>query len=198
MSSSTPFEPRDIARIAVFAAIIIALGAVIIPLPGGIPITGQTLGVMLAGAILGARRGTLAVTVVLVLAAIGLPVLAGGRGGLIVFVSPTSGYLIGWLAGAFITGLIAHSGAKISWLRTLAGAVIGGVLAVYAFGIPVQTIMMNLPPDAALLAAVPFLPGDLIKAVATAVLVSALYRAYPRAFPFSSKAVEQEKHVASA
>jgi biotin transport system substrate-specific component len=128
---------RDLARIAIFAALIAVLGMVTIPLPWGVPITAQTLGVMLAGAVLGPRKGPLAVLLVLALAAIGLPVLSGGRGGLGVFVGPTAGYLIGWIAGALVVGLIVHSG-RFTWWRTAVGTVVGGILVVYAFGIPVQ------------------------------------------------------------
>ena len=78
---------RDLAQIAVFAALSAALG-----LPGAlslgavaVPLTFQTLGVMLAGAVLGARKGFLAVLLLLVLAAAGLPLLSGGRGGLVYF-----------------------------------------------------------------------------------------------------------------
>lgn len=80
MSSTRSTPARDLAQIAVFAALIIALG-----LPGqitvgssGVPITLQTLGVMLAGALLGVRRGVLSVATVIVLG-LALPVLAGGR-----------------------------------------------------------------------------------------------------------------------
>ncbi|SDS09484.1 biotin transporter BioY [Agromyces flavus] len=97
---------RDLAQIAVFAALIAALG-----LPGAlsiggmaVPITFQTLGVMLAGAILGARKGALSVVLLLALVAAGLPLLAGGRGGIAVFVGPSVGYLIGWVLGAFVIG----------------------------------------------------------------------------------------------
>ena len=73
---------RDLAQIAIFAALIAALG---LPGPlniGPVPITMQTLGVMFAGAILGPRKGTLAVLLFLVLTAVGLPLLAGARGGI--------------------------------------------------------------------------------------------------------------------
>ncbi len=100
---------RDVALIATFAAVIVVLGAPgQLPLFGNaVPITLQTLGVMLAGALLGARRGALAVLVVLVLCAAGLPVLAGGRGGLSVFAGPSVGYLLGWPLGAALTGWLA-------------------------------------------------------------------------------------------
>lgn len=172
----------DLARIAVFAALIIVLGTVIVPLPGGVPITGQTLGVMLAGLVLGARRAPLAILVVLALAAIGLPVLAGGRGGLGAFVGPTAGYMLGWIGGAVVIGLIAHSG-RIVWWRTGLATVIGGILVVYLFGIPVQAAVTGVPLDLTALSTVAFLPGDLLKAGAATALAVALRRAYPRAFP---------------
>lgn len=172
----------DLARIAVFAALIVVLGTVLVPLPGGVPITGQTLGVMLAGLVLGARRAPLAILLVLALAAIGLPVLAGGRGGLGVFVGPTAGYMLGWVAGAIVIGLIAHSG-RFTWWRAGLGALVGGILVVYLFGIPVQAWVTGVPLDLTALSSLAFLPGDLIKATVATLLAVSLRRAYPRAFP---------------
>ena len=85
---------RNLTLVALFAALIAALA--LIPkfsLGFGVPITAQTLGVMLCGTVLGAKRGTLAVLLFLVLVAIGLPLLAGGRGGLGSFMLPSSGFL---------------------------------------------------------------------------------------------------------
>lgn len=172
---------RELARVAVFAALIIVLGTVTVPLPGGVPITAQTLGVMLAGAVLGARRGPLAVLLVLVLAAVGLPVLAGGRGGIGVFVGPTAGYLLGWVVGALAIGLIVHRG-RITALRVALGAVVGGILVVYLFGIPVQAAVLGIDLGAAALSSLAFLPGDLLKAGVATALTLALHRAYPPAF----------------
>ncbi|MFE6994608.1 biotin transporter BioY [Microbacterium sp. NPDC057659] len=181
MSTSTRPLGADIARIAVFAALIVVLGMVVVPLPGGVPITAQTLGVMLAGLVLGARRGALSVLLVLALAAIGLPVLAGGRGGLGVFVGPSAGYLLGWVVGAVVIGFIAHHG-RFTWWRAGLAAGIGGILVVYLFGIPVQALVTGVPVGPTALSSLAFLPGDLLKAVAATVLAVALHRAYPRAF----------------
>jgi len=172
---------RDIARVAVFAALIVVLGTVTIPMPGGVPVTAQTLGVMLAGAVLGPRLAPLSVVLVLLLAAVGLPVLAGGRGGLGVFVGPTAGYLIGWIAGAIVVGLIARRG-RPSWWRVGLGALVGGVLVVYLFGIPVQALVLGVDLGPTALSSLVFLPGDLLKVVAATVLTVTLRRAYPRAF----------------
>ncbi len=172
---------RDLARIAVFAALIIVLGTVTVPLPTGVPITGQTLGVMLAGTVLGTRRAPIAVGIVLVLAAVGLPVLAGGRGGLGVFVGPTAGYMLGWIAGVVVIGLICRSGA-LTWWRTALGVVVGGILVVYAFGVPVQSLVLGTDLWATAVSSLVFLPGDLLKAAAATALTLALARAYPPAF----------------
>jgi len=174
----------DLARIAVFAAIVAVLG-----LPGGlsvfggVPITVQTLGVMLAGAILGPWRGALSMVVFLALVALGLPLLSGGRGGAGVFAGASAGYLVGWIAGAFVIGLIVHAGGRrLTWVRTALGIVLGGIVTVYAFGIPVQAFVMRIPlAQTAQLSAV-FLPGDLMKAAIATAITMTLVRAYPRAF----------------
>lgn len=183
-ASIRTLDATSLARVAVFAAIIAVLG-----LPGGftilgsVPITAQTLGVMLAGAILGPWFGALSVTVFLGLVAVGLPLLAGGRGGIGVFFGPSAGYLLGWIAGALVIGLIVHAGGRkpTTW-RTLLGIVVGGILVVYTVGIPVQSMVTRLPLLETALTSLVFIPGDLVKAgLATAIVVT-LTRAYPRAF----------------
>lgn len=181
MAPSTRDTSATLGRVAVFAALIIVLGTVVVPLPGGVPITAQTLGVMLAGLVLGPRIAPLSIVLVLVLAAVGLPVLAGGRGGLGVFVGPTVGYLAGWIAGVVVIGLLMRTG-RVTWWRAAAASLIGGVLVVYAFGIPVQALVTGVPLLPTALSSLAFLPGDLIKVVAATLVVVALQRAYPRAF----------------
>jgi biotin transport system substrate-specific component len=178
---------RDLAQIAIFAALIAALG-----FPGAIavgasavPITFQTLGVMLAGAILGARKGFLAVLLVLVLAAAGLPLLSGGRGGLVWFTtSPAAGYPYGWLLGVVVIGLLT------SWLLprypfwpALGATLLGGIVVVYLVGVPVTAINLGLPLWAALVDSAKFLPGDLVKVVVTVLVARQVHRAYPGLIP---------------
>ena len=182
--SRRSIDATDLARVAVVAAIVAVLG-----LPGGftvfgaVPITAQTLGVMLAGALLGPWLGALSMTVLLALVAAGLPLLAGGRGGIGVFVGPSAGYLFGWIAGAAVIGLIVHAGNRkpVVW-RTLLGVLAGGIVVVYAFGIPVQSLVTRLPLGETALTSLVFVPGDLIKAVIATAVVATLVRAYPRAF----------------
>lgn len=179
------FEAHDLTRIAVFAALIAVLGIPgPIPLFGGaVPITAQTLGVMLAGAVLGPWRGGAAVATFLALVAVGLPLLSGGRGGLGVFVGTSAGYLVGWIAGAIVIGLIARTATtRPTWWRTAIACLVGGIGVVYLFGVPVQSLVTGLSLGEAALGSLIFLPGDLVKVTIATIVTQALWRAYPRAF----------------
>ncbi|MFD2758848.1 biotin transporter BioY [Gulosibacter faecalis] len=180
----------DLARIAVFAALIAVLGLPgTIMIGGAVPITAQTLGVMLAGAVLGAWRGAASVLTLLALVALGLPLLAGGRGGLGVFAGPSVGYLIGWVFGAFLVGLIVRAGAATPrWWRVALGATLGGIVAIYAVGIPLQSLITGLGLWETLLTSLAFLPGDFIKVALATAATMALWRAYPRAFAWPERA----------
>ncbi|MEU5863374.1 MULTISPECIES: biotin transporter BioY [unclassified Nonomuraea] len=180
------FPTGDLARIAVFAALIAVLGA-----PGavnvfgnGVPITLQTLGVMLAGAVLGGWRAALAVVVLLVLVAAGLPLLAGGRGGLGVFTAASAGFLIGWVPGAAVTGLLVErAGRTPGLLRLLVACAVGGIGVVYLVGVPVQALVTGLPLTKVMGLTALFLPGDALKAVVAALVARGTQRAYPDAVP---------------
>lgn len=184
----SPSAARSLAQIAVFAALVALLGLPgNIPLPGLVPITAQTLGVMLAGAVLGPWRGAASMTLFLGLVAMGLPLLTGGRGGLGVFVGPSAGFLVSWILGALVVGLIVHAGAlrggiRPTWLKVFLASLLGGVLVIYLFGIPVQSLVTGLSLGQATVMSAAFIPGDLIKAVLAATLTMALWKAYPRAF----------------
>src|SRR5690625_4710684 len=140
-------------------------------MPVCVPITLQTLGVMLAGALLGARRGALSVIVLLVLAAAGLPVLAGGRGGLGVFAGPTAGYLIGFVVGAFVIGLIVDRFRRIpNVAQMLLACIAGGIITIYLVGIPVQAMVLATPLKETITGSmIVFLPGDVLKAALASV-----------------------------
>ncbi len=144
------------------------------------PITLQTLGVMLAGSILGWKRGGLAVVLYLAMGAIGLPVFAGGKGGLGSFVGPTSGYLYGFVVGAVVIGWLVERRlpAYPTWWGATAN-VVGGILAVYAVGIPVLSAAAGLTLSAATRANLYFVPGDLAKVVIATTVAAAVHRAMP-------------------
>jgi biotin transport system substrate-specific component len=173
---------RDLALVASFAALIAVLG-----LPGSlslfgnaVPITLQTLGVMLAGSVLGWRRGFLAVATFLVLVAVGLPLLSGGRGGLGVFAGASAGFLLGWAVGAAVTGWLVERTlpAYPVWWGLLAN-VAGGMAVVYAFGVPVQMQVASLSLHEALSFTALYLPGDVVKAVLATVVAAGVHRGRP-------------------
>lgn len=172
---------RNFMMVVLFAALIAALGLVpAITLGSGVPITAQSLAVMLCGTVLGARRGALAVLLVLALVALGLPLLAGGRGGLGVFGSPTVGFLIGWPIAAFVTGTIVSKVRALPLtLVAIAASVIGGIVVLYAFGIVGMSVMLGKSLSQAALLATPYLPGDLIKAGIAGMVTGAVARARP-------------------
>lgn len=186
MPSARPFSATGLALIAVFVGIIAALGLVpAIAIPGvAVPITLQTLGVMLAGAVLGRWRGAAAVLVFLLLVAIGLPLLAGGRGGLGVFFSPSAGFLIGFPIAAFVIGwLTERLDTPRSLAKGIAVNVLGGIVVLYAFGIAGMAIVLHLSPVQAGTAALVFLPGDVAKAVVAALVARGVHQALPGLLP---------------
>ena len=188
------FSATGLALVAVFVGIIAALGLVPgIVLPGvAVPITLQTLGVMLAGSVLGRWRGTAAVLVFLLLVALGLPLLAGGRGGLGVFFTPSAGFLIGFPVAAFVIGALTERfDAASSVGKLIVINVLGGIVVLYAFGIAGLSLIGQLSPAGAAAISVVFLPGDLAKAVVAALVARGVHQALPGLLPVDAS-VEQE------
>lgn len=171
---------KDLAQIAIFAALIAALG-----LPGtitvgttGVPLTLQTLGIMLTGGILGARKGFLAVAVFLLLATAGLPLLAGGRGGIGIWTGPSAGYLVGFLAGVVVIGwLTARILPRYPLWQGIGINFVGGALVVYLFGVTWLGIRTNFP--AAVTGSFVYLPGDILKSVVAALVIKQVHRSIP-------------------
>jgi biotin transport system substrate-specific component len=173
---------RDIVFIALFAAIVAALGAfppLMLPVIG-VPITAQSLGVMLAGSVLGAKRGSLAIILFLVLVAVGVPILAGGRGGIGVFFGPSGGFLLGWPIGAFVIGwLVERAWTRLDVWRAFAINLIGGVVVIYACGVPWIAVVAETSLTQAAVGSMGFLPGGVIKAAIAAFVAVTVKRSYP-------------------
>jgi len=147
-----------------------ALGAWIsIPLPfSPVPITGQTLMVLLAGAILGSRRGAASQLTYLVEGAAGLPVFAGGTAGVVRIVGPTGGYLIGFIVAAALVGWLYEHGASRRPLMGV-GAMLVGNVVIYLLGVIWLTRFVGGDPRVALVQGVlPFIPGDILKSLLAA------------------------------
>ncbi|MEV0333796.1 biotin transporter BioY [Nocardia sp. NPDC050717] len=176
------FAARELAQVAVFAALIAALG-----LPGavtvgfsGVPITLQTLGVILTGAILGPRKGAAAVAVFIALTMIGLPLLSGGRTGLTALASPTAGYLIGWIPATLVIGwLTTLILPKYPLVPGLLINALGGIVVIYLFGTAGLLVRTDLGVWAAISSNFAFVPGDLAKVVIATVVAKGVHRAYP-------------------
>lgn len=171
---------RSVTRPAVMVAVLIVLG--LFPgIPVGLlplPIVLQNLGVMLAGEILGAKQGTLAVACLLLLVAVGLPVLSGGSGGITCFVGPSAGALWAWLVTPWLIGRALErpwwrQAAWREWLLVVLIGVIGINLAAVAWLVGVY----HLRWWATLLAEAVYLPGDLVKATVSVLVARRLRRA---------------------
>lgn len=175
---------QSVALVALFAALLAVMGLIPkIDLPLGVPITLQTLGVMLAGCLLGPWRALQAMLLFMVAVAIGLPLLSGGRGGLGAFFAPTSGYLMGWTAAAWVTGALMAVLPKATPLRAAGSAflasAIGGIVVLHACGIAGLVWIAKLPLAQAFWGDLVFVPGDLIKCAMTALVVHSIARAMP-------------------
>lgn len=160
----------DIACIAGGSAIIALSALVSIRLPfSPVPVTAQTMAVLLMGALLGKNRGIASVLMYYAQGIAGLPVFAGGMAGAVYFLGPTGGYLMGFLPAVMITGYLAERG----WDRNLGTAflsMLAGNIAIYAIGLLWLAAYVGADRVFALGLA-PFLPGDIIKLVlATSIL----------------------------
>lgn len=182
-TTRTDSAAREVAYVAVFAALIVALTlfpAIEIGV-SPVPITLQTFAVTLTAMLLGPRRGTLAVLAYLALIAIGLPVAAGYRGGLGVFAGATGGYLLSYVPTALLVGWLASLALRRAnptpWL-ILAG--VAGMPVVYALGTGwfIAVTGMDLGPAVAA-AVTPFVVVDLIKVALAAIVTAGAVRALP-------------------
>jgi biotin transport system substrate-specific component len=160
----------------VFASLLAALmtaGAYISIPVGPVPIVLQNMFVFLAGLLLGSRWGLASVGVYLLAGACGLPVFAGGMGGIGRIVGPTGGYLIGYLPAVFIIGyLTKKSVARIS-IDII--AMICGTIVLYACGVTWLKTLTGMPwPKALAVGMYPFLIGDALKIAAAAAIAKAI------------------------
>lgn len=176
---------RDVALVAVFGALIVVLGLVpAVPVNAiGVEITLQTLGIILAGLVLGPGRGVAAVSVYVGLGLAGLPVFAGGAGGLGVLATPSLGYILGWFPGVLLTGILAVVALRRRRGRLpllLLAGVLGGMVVVYLMGWLFLVTLFEVGPGVAFLTGVAvFVPLDLLKALVAAFVAASVHRAFP-------------------
>ncbi|WP_082357811.1 MULTISPECIES: biotin transporter BioY [Arthrobacter] len=171
----------DLSLIAVFAALLAASIAV----PGvnvgplGVAITLQTLVVTLCGLVLGLGRGTAAVGLYILLGLVGLPIFSGFRAGPAVLASPSAGYIVGFIFGVAVVGLLARW-ALLRRVKAVAlfGAALAGMVVIHVFGIA-GLVFKGMGLGTAITADAIFLPGDILKCLIAVAIALSLHRAFP-------------------
>lgn len=161
---------RRLIVMLVFSGLIGLMAHVVIPLPfTPVPITGQTFAVLLTGALLGSRYGTLTILLYLVEGASGMPFFAGGSSGWLHLWGPTGGYLAAYIPAAYAVGTLAERGWDRHWGKALVMMMVGEAIIL---GSGALWLARYVPADRVLLlGVVPFLPGDMVKGMLAAALL---------------------------
>lgn len=170
----------DIALVVAGASFVAALAQVEVPL-WPVPITGQTLAVVVVGAALGARRGAAALVTYLLAGLAGLPVFAGFTGTIAAVAKPSFGFIIGFVFAAFVAGWFAERAWDRRPILAFVGFAAASVIP-FVFGVPYMAFILNvvlgqgLSFDAIMAAGVtPFIVGGVVKAALAALLVPAAW-----------------------
>ena len=167
---------RDLSLVMAGSLLMALLAQVRIPLGfTPVPLTGQTLGVLLVGALLGSRRGAAALALYIAEGVLGLPFFAGGGSGWAYLLGPTGGYLLGFVAAASVVGWLAERGLERK-LRTALLPFAAGTLVIYLCGAGWLAVLMGVQKAFAL-GVLPFLFGDVLKALFAALLLPGLWQA---------------------
>ncbi|USS88205.1 biotin transporter BioY [Fructilactobacillus hinvesii] len=170
---------KELTYCALMIAIIACLGLIpLITIPFlPVPISFQTAGIMLAGSCLGRKLGFWSVTLFLLLVAVGLPLLAGFRGGFGVFFGPTAGYLISWPFCAYAIGwLVDHLARRPRFWVFLIANLVGGMVLMNLVGAAYLVCQSGLSFVQVLISSVAFLPVDAVKAIVVSLIAAQLQR----------------------
>lgn len=183
------WNATDLALIAVFAALVAGSALIAaIPVGGlGVPITLQTLAVMLTGLALGPGRAFAAVGLYVLLGLAGLPIFSGGRSGLGVLAGPSAGYIIGFVFAATAVGWLAvvvlrRTAVRPGRLRAVllfAAAMVSSIIFIHSLGILGMMVNAKLDFSKAFIADLAFYPGDVIKNILAVTIALALHKAFP-------------------
>lgn len=160
----------------VYASLLAALTAasafIIIPI-GEVPVVLYNFFILMMGLLLGSRWGAASIAVYLLAGGLGLPVFAGGKGGIAILLGPTGGYLIGFLPAVFIIGFISEKFKQRLSYDII--AMLCGTVVIYAFGvIQLKLVLGKTWMVTMALGVIPFIPFDLIKLIAAAVTAKAV------------------------
>lgn len=166
---------KEMALISMFTALTAIGASISIPL-GEVPITMQSLFVILSGIILGPKLGALSQIIYVILGLIGLPVFANFTGGFQSILKPSFGFIIGFIFASYIAGKISHSENILSksriWLASITGTII-----IYLFGLPYMYYILNIVMSKGIsfeivlkTGCLLFLPGDILKLIIASLL----------------------------
>ncbi len=173
----------DLALIAVFAALIAAFSVVPGVPVGPVPITLQTLAVILSGLVLGPWRGFAATSLYLLVGFAGLPVFAGGTGGLGVLAKPSIGYLLSFPIAALVAGALAQRlagpGRRGRFLWLFLSGFGASVLVIHPAGILGLMLVAKMTLATAITTDLIFWPGDVVKNLVAAAIAIAVHKAFP-------------------
>lgn len=168
-----PIEKLRWTVLASLVAALTAVGAYIYVPIGPVPIVLTTLFVLLSGLLLGSHWGLASMGLYLLVGAIGMPVFAGGKGGLAHFFGPTGGYLFGYALAAWVTGFISERSHGLMILEIF--AILAGSLAIYGLGVPWLKMVTQMSwTKTFMVGMIPFIPGDCVKAFTALVLARAI------------------------
>ena len=181
-----PLKPMDrlsldnsilnILTILLGSFLITLLAQISIHLPfSPVPITGQTMGVLLVGALLGSRMGTLSVCTYILKGAIGFPVFAGFKGGIMVLLGPTAGYIYGFIPAVLIMGWATENGITSRFYLSLFFCVVASFLILLLGTLYFLIFNMSFS-DARTIGLYPFILGDFFKSLAVAVILTGIAR----------------------
>jgi biotin transport system substrate-specific component len=183
------WNATDLGLIAVFAALVAGSALIAaIPVGGlGVPITLQTLAVMLTGLALGPGRAFAAVGLYVLLGLAGLPIFSGGRSGLGVLAGPSAGYIlafplaaaaVGWLTAVVLRRTTGRA-IRLRAVLLFAAAMVSSIIIVHSLGVLGMMVNAKLDFAKAFLADLAFYPGDVIKNALAVTIALSLHKAFP-------------------
>lgn len=161
---------RSVSLAVVFSLLTALAAQIVIPI-GPVPITAQTFAVLLTGALLGSRLGSMAMIVYLVEGGVGLPFFYGGTGGIGHLLGPTGGYLVAFPAAAFITGAFAENGWDKKFITAVAAMAVGSIVILLAGWAWFAVLMHTAPLAAFKVSVAPLIVGDVIKILLAAAVL---------------------------
>lgn len=166
---------QEMTTMALLAALLCVSSYISIQLPFSVvPITAQTLVINLIALLLKPKKAGITVGIWILLGVIGLPVFSGGKGGFGVLAGATGGYIIGYLVAVIIISFV--KGKKNKIIRNTLSVIVIGIPLIYLIGVPWYKMIAGLDWKTAILTGlVPFIAGDIIKAVASVCIAKPLY-----------------------